>query len=156
MAAGTPSTQRRAHPAEGGLPSVMGVMRPMWQYSTNLARRYIRGLWRYGPRSWTHSRVANESPEPMVCASRVLEVCDGYYQSIAAIERGILTFRLKKPSGARKHHIRETENGNHPGDGQLSWPVVGLSRLNCELFAGRSQSSTTASLTPRRNFRPQI
>ena len=64
VAAGTPSTQRRTLPAEGGLSSVMGVMRPMWRYSTNLARLYIRGLWRYGSRSWRHSPVANESPEP--------------------------------------------------------------------------------------------
>ena len=61
-----------------------------------------------------HSPVANESPEPKVCASRVLEVSDGYYPRIAATERGILTFWLKNPSGVRKHHIRETENGNHP------------------------------------------
>ena len=76
-----------------------------------------------------HSPVANESPEPKVCASRVLEVSDGYYPSIAAIERGILTFRLKKSSGAREHHIRETENGNHPGDGQLISIVKGGDKL---------------------------
>ena len=56
----------------------------------------------------------------------MLEVSDGHYPSIATIERGIVTFRLKKSSGARKHHIWETENGNHPGDGQLSWIVLGL------------------------------
>ena len=50
----------------------------------------------------------------------------GIIKVLRPSSEGILTFRLKNPSGARKHHIRETENGNHPGDGQLSWPVVSL------------------------------
>ena len=73
-------------PRGGRLPSVMGVMRPMWRYSTNLARRYIQELWKRGSRSWTLPRVADENPAPKRCASCLVGFIEGYYPSIAAIE----------------------------------------------------------------------